>query len=156
MIGTIRNRHRVTALAGAALLALLPGAAGAAPASPAAPTGAPMYRPVAAAAPTAGGIHALARPSARRRPVTIVRVTVTKRRVITTRVRLRRAGRLELLLTRRRRTVRIGSVVVAQPLTVTMTYRAPRKLRPGRYLLRARLTPPGGKRVEARRRIRVR
>ncbi|WP_217924481.1 hypothetical protein [Miltoncostaea oceani] len=67
----------------------------------------------------------------------------TRARLLTTRVRLPTAGRLQLRLVGKGRSIGIGRVSASGPRTVSITYRRPARVATGRYILEMRFTAKG-------------
>lgn len=67
----------------------------------------------------------------------------TRARALTARVRLPTAGRLQLRLVGKGRKIGIGRVSASGPRTVSITYRRPARVAPGRYVLEMRFKAAG-------------
>lgn len=133
----------VLALAGLAGVAALTSAAPHAGASPVPP-----------ALTATGGDSAAHVGHATGRPV-LERLAV-RRRSMLVRVRVPGAGLLTLRLVGRGRRHPVGTARLARPLTVTFRYRAPKRVKRGRYVLRIRFAPADGPVTLIRRRVRIR
>lgn len=77
---------------------------------------------------------------------------VSGRRLVT-KVRLKSAGRLQVLLVRNGRRIGIGKVTVSGPRTVTIAYRRPNRVRAGLYTVEIRFTAAGRPVGISRRRV---
>ncbi len=90
---------------------------------------------------------------------TAVRPQVTRiavrGRILTTKIRLTKPGRLQVPLVGNGRRIGLGSINVGAARSVTLTYRRPNRVPAGRYTLEIKFTVTGGPAVTLRRGVRL-